>query len=92
VRRFEHGAQDTLEAPSELSASPRYLTRRRAVAALDQLPDAQRHALVMHHVLGMTVAEIAHELETPPETIRSRLRVAMGKIRVLLGAPREVST
>ena len=92
VRRFEHGASEALQASSEPLASPRYLARRRAVAALDQLPDAQRHALVMHHVLGMTVAEIAQELDTPAETVRSRLRVAMGKIRVLLGAPQEVSS
>ena len=91
VRRFERSAPEALEALYEPSASPRYLARRRAVAALDQLPDAQRHALVMHHVLGMTVAEIARELDTPAETIRSRLRVAMGKLRVLLGATDEVS-
>lgn len=92
VKRFERDASEALPAPEESSASPRYLARRRAVAALDQLPEAQRYALVMHHVLGMTVVEIAHELETPAETIRSRLRVAMGKLRVLLGAPSEVGT
>jgi RNA polymerase sigma-70 factor (ECF subfamily) len=91
VRRFERSAPDAIEASYEPSASPRYLARRRAVTALDQLPDAQRHALVMHHVLGMTVAEIASELDTPAETIRSRLRVAMGKLRALLGATEEVS-
>jgi RNA polymerase sigma-70 factor (ECF subfamily) len=69
--------------------SPRYLARRRAVEALDKLPDAQRIALVMHHVLGMTVTEIASELAAPPETIRSRLRVGMGQVRALLGALRE---
>lgn len=91
VRRFERGSSEDLAATNEPAPSPRYLARRRAVAALDQLPDAQRHALVMHHVLGMTVAEISQELETPAETVRSRLRVAMGKVRVLLGAPQEVA-
>ena len=91
VRRFERSAPEAIEALYEPTASPRYLARRRAVSALDQLPDAQRHALVMHHVLGMTVAEIAGELDTPAETIRSRLRVAMGKLRVLLGATDEVA-
>jgi RNA polymerase sigma-70 factor, ECF subfamily len=92
VRRFDRSASERLEAAAEPLSSPRYLARRRAVAALDELPDAQRHVLVMHHVLGMTVAEIAHELQTPGETVRSRLRVAMGKLRVLLGAQEEVST
>ena len=59
------------------------------VEALDKLPDPQRIALVMHHVLGMTVTEIASELASPPETIRSRLRVGMGQVRALLGALRE---
>ena len=89
VRRFERAGSEAIEAAEQAHASPRYLARRRAVAALDQLPDAQRHALVMHHVLGMTVAEIAQELDAPAETIRSRLRVAMGKVRALLGAQPE---
>jgi RNA polymerase sigma-70 factor, ECF subfamily len=91
VRRFERGAPEAVAAAGEPLSSPRYLARRRAVAALDELPDAQRHVLVMHHVFGMTVAEIAAELQTPAETVRSRLRVAMGKLRVLLGAQQEVS-
>lgn len=89
VRRFQDKPLDAFEAHDSQNQSPRYVARRRAVAALDQLPDAQRHALVMHHVLGMTVTEIARELDTPVETIRSRLRVAMGQVRALLGALRE---
>jgi RNA polymerase sigma-70 factor (ECF subfamily) len=92
VRRFQHSALDNLEAHPGQRPSARYVARRRAVEALDQLPDAQRHALVMHHVLGMTVTEIAAELDTPAETIRSRLRVGMGQVRALLGALREDST
>jgi RNA polymerase sigma-70 factor (ECF subfamily) len=92
VRRFQRSALDKLEARGGQQPSPRYLARRRAVEALDQLPDAQRHALVMHHVLGMTVSEIAAELGAPAETIRSRLRVGMGQVRALLGALREDST
>ena len=91
VRRFRGSALENLETHGSASQSPSYLARRRAGLALDQLPDTQRHALVMHHVLGMTVAEIARELDTPRETIRTRLRVAMGQLRVLLGALREES-
>jgi RNA polymerase sigma-70 factor (ECF subfamily) len=91
-RRFRDNAHmdiDDLENHSGHTPSARYVARRRAVAALDQLPDPQRHALVMHHVLGMTVAEISQELGTPAETIRSRLRVGMGQVRALLGELRE---
>jgi RNA polymerase sigma-70 factor, ECF subfamily len=86
VRRHQNAPIDEVASPSCDRPSPRYLARRRAVEALDQLPNAQRVALVMHHVLGMTVAEIAGEIETPAETVRSRLRVGMGQLRALLGA------
>jgi RNA polymerase sigma-70 factor (ECF subfamily) len=81
--------------PDELAGQPgsrpstRYVSRRRAVEALDQLPMPQRVTLVMHHVLGMTVSEISTELSAPAETIRSRLRIGMGQMRALLGLLRE---
>jgi RNA polymerase sigma-70 factor, ECF subfamily len=45
------------------------------------LPDEQREVLVMHHVLGLSVREIAEELATPFETVRSRLRLGMARLR-----------
>lgn len=58
-----------------------YLNRRRAVAVLDGLPLEQRYAVVFHHVLGMSVPEIAEELSVPQETVRSRLRLARQRLR-----------
>jgi RNA polymerase sigma-70 factor (ECF subfamily) len=93
VRRQQPQHDDELENRASANApSPRYVARRRAVEALDKLPDAQRHALVMHHVLGMTVGEISDELAVPGETVRSRLRVGMGQLRALLGALKEQDT
>jgi RNA polymerase sigma-70 factor (ECF subfamily) len=60
-----------------------YLARREAVKALDRLPDEQRHALVLHHVLEMSVSEIAEELGISGETIRSRLRLGKTRLRKL---------
>lgn len=60
-----------------------YAERRHAVALLDQLPDEQRHALVLHHVLGMSVPEIAAEIAAPVETVRSRLRLGIARLRAL---------
>ncbi len=57
-----------------------YLTRRQAVLALDRLPFEQRHALVLHHVLEMSITEISKETRAPVETVRSRLR--LGRIRM----------
>ncbi|MDF2692965.1 MAG: polymerase sigma-70 factor [Labilithrix sp.] len=58
-----------------------FATRARIVAALDALSVEQRFAVVLHHVLGMSVPEIADELHAPVETIRSRLRAGMQHLR-----------
>lgn len=52
--------------------------------ALDELPGEQRAAVVLHLYLGYPVAETAEVLDVPVETVRSRLRVARGRLRDLL--------
>ena len=72
----------------DASPSPdQYVLRRDAMRSLDELPLEQRHVLVLHHVLEMTVPEIAEEVSVPEETVRSRLRLARGR----LAAAREVA-
>jgi len=87
--RHRHGEQARSSAAAGLHAVPadegarpdEYLRRRRLVRHLDALPLEQRHALVLHHVLELTVPEIARELATPEETVRSRLRLARLRLR-----------
>lgn len=59
---------------------------------LGRLSDEQRRALLLHHVMGMSVPEMAEALEVPFETVRSRLRLGMAHLRELLSreAGREV--
>jgi RNA polymerase sigma-70 factor (ECF subfamily) len=79
---------------SERSPSPtagEYAARRRVVELLDALPSEQRDALVMHHVLGMSVPEIVRELSVPEGTVRSRLRLGMARLRDLMDADGEVA-
>ncbi len=71
---------DLVPVPSGESAHG-FLARRRAVRALDELPDDQRAVLVMHHVLGLSVREISDELDLAFETVRSRLRLGMARLR-----------
>jgi RNA polymerase sigma factor (sigma-70 family) len=52
--------------------------------ALQQLPDVQREAILLRHIAGMSIAEIAMVVETGTETIKSRLRYAISKLRTLL--------
>jgi RNA polymerase sigma-70 factor (ECF subfamily) len=87
TRRAEARRRTSYEP--ELHAAPyavdeRYLARRRAVHALDLLPEDQRAVVVLHHVLGLSVPELAEELEIPFETARSRLRLGMDKLRLAL--------
>jgi RNA polymerase sigma-70 factor (ECF subfamily) len=43
------------------------------VTALRQLPEHQRRAIVLHHLVGMTVEDIARETGAPIGTIKARL-------------------
>lgn len=70
---------------SEHESGARFLARRRAMRALDELPDEQRAVVVMHHVLGLSVREIAEELDAAFETVRSRMRLGMARLRSMLG-------
>jgi RNA polymerase sigma-70 factor (ECF subfamily) len=55
--------------------------RRQTARCLDALPVEQREAIVLHHVVGLSVPELATELAIPFETARSRLRLGMEKLR-----------
>ena len=43
------------------------------VAALRQLPYEQRVAIVLHHLAGLPVVEVARELQIPVGTVKARL-------------------
>ncbi|SRR5258706_8439568 len=57
---------------------------RAFVAAVEQLPAAQREAFLLHAEGDLTVADIARQTDTPAETIKSRLRYALAKLRVAM--------
>ena len=63
------------------AAADEYLHRREMLQTLDELPLEQRHVLVLHHALDLTVPEMADELGIPIETVRSRLRLAKARLR-----------
>lgn len=76
---FDDPEAQALRSPA--SAEAAYLARREAVTRLDRLPEAQRVAVALHHAAGFTVPEIAELLDVPPETVRSRIRLGMARLR-----------
>lgn len=86
--RSQGGAAPTLD-PDEISdpgGSPQSLLsaaqRRQALRALlEELPSAQAEVLAHHVMLGQTIEETAEAMSAPVNTIRSRLRYALGALR-----------
>jgi len=73
------GAADTDWA---IAARRRRLIRR----LLDDLPEPQAEALVLHVVAGLTVGELAATTRVPVETARSRLRLAKTALRLRIAS------
>ena len=48
---------------------------------LGSLPEAQAEVLGLHHVVGLTLPEIAAVTSAPLETVRSRLRLGRHAVR-----------
>jgi RNA polymerase sigma factor (sigma-70 family) len=49
--------------------------------ALDEVPDEQRRAVVLAGILGFTAEEVAERERIPVGTAKSRIRLAMDKLR-----------
>jgi RNA polymerase sigma-70 factor (ECF subfamily) len=91
-RRFQRRfSLDAREEPEELAFSRssetdlRELTRaRRLYAALDQLPNEKRAALILHDLEGLDVKDVAAISGANELTVRSRLRDAHKKLAEIL--------
>ena len=82
---------DPLDAvPGPASAEPEVRagareTATRIAAALARLPALQRDAFLLHQEAGLELADIAALTGAGIETIKSRIRYALAKLRVELG-------
>jgi RNA polymerase sigma-70 factor (ECF subfamily) len=70
------GAATESAAPSEAHVA--------LVAALKQLPEAQRQALVLHHIADLPVHDVAREMGVPEGTIKARLSRGRAALAALL--------
>ena len=77
--------EDTM-APVEPNeaAHPGWHVHESVHAALVALPPEQREAVQLAYFRGLTHAEIARTLEIPMGTVKTRLRLALDKLRVAL--------
>ena len=61
------------------------------VAALRRLPEAQRRAVVLHHLGGLSVDEVAAETGAPSGTVKARLSRGRAALALLLDVPEDWS-
>jgi RNA polymerase sigma-70 factor (ECF subfamily) len=58
--------------------------------ALDQLKPEQRAAVVLHYYQDLSVEEAAKALGIPVDTMKSRLKTALRRLRQLTGTEEEI--
>ena len=92
VRRRSRRRTEPLESAAHVAA-PGSSPERAAAAsntsrALAQLPPPQREAVLLHHVAGCSFREIAAITGVPAFTAASRCRLALARLRRLMGGSR----
>jgi RNA polymerase sigma-70 factor (ECF subfamily) len=79
--RDEASADDDAANPSAQELAFWQAAGRRLIACLDELPDNQRGAFLLHHEDGFTVEAMAAALDLDADTVRTRLRFGLRKLR-----------
>ncbi|MFP3902191.1 MAG: RNA polymerase sigma factor [Acidimicrobiia bacterium] len=88
---------EPVEAPLRWAADPTDVAEvvgqrhdtARVMSLLHGLPDAQREALVGVTLLGLTTREVSERTATPHGTVKTRVRLALRRLRDEMGAPVE---
>ncbi len=68
--------------PSTEEAAYRSLARQEIFSALAELPREQREVIVLAYFEGYSQSEIAGKLDQPLGTVKTRVRLAMQKLRL----------
>jgi RNA polymerase sigma-70 factor (ECF subfamily) len=83
----------SLRSTSDPSSDAEHSERRQLVAvALSELPEEQRQALELGYFGGLSQTEIAERTGQPLGTIKTRMRLAMLKLRDRLSLLREATS
>ncbi|MDQ2694584.1 MAG: RNA polymerase sigma factor [Pseudomonadota bacterium] len=89
LESFAGDCPDPDQLPAAAAGQPEQQEDRRRQAqrlleALAQLPAAQRQAFLLHAEAGLSLEAIAEATGVGRETVKSRLRYALGRLRRLL--------
>jgi RNA polymerase sigma-70 factor (ECF subfamily) len=74
---LHHGKPDSVAAPSEDHAL--------LVRALRDLSQPQRDAVVLHHLVGLSVEEVAQRTASPVGTVKARLHRGRAALAAVIG-------
>ena len=93
----DRAAREAMSAPSAAVSAADVAMRRDTAAELtrvvDDLPDAQRDAVLLAYGRGLTAQEVAKAVDIPLGTAKSRLRLGLRRARVAMepnGRPDEL--
>ena len=85
-RADDTALRDAPEPAGDASDDAYHAEQREIVrAALAEIPEEQRRALMLAYFEGMTQSEIAARLGQPLGTVKTRMRSGLGKLRDMLG-------
>jgi RNA polymerase sigma-70 factor (ECF subfamily) len=71
-------------SPSPSADGPPSLDRSVLTRAFERLPDPQREALELAYYGGLTQTEITARLKQPLGTVKTRLRLALDRLREMV--------
>jgi len=84
VRSARDASVDPEELTSEAATPAEHGVPRAIIEYLGELPETRRVALVLRHVMGYSVEEIAELTEVSPNTVKDRLLQAREQVRKTL--------
>lgn len=84
VRRLQVVAAATAQEPGPRANGQDAGRDDELWAHLDELPAVQREAVVLRHMLGYSLAEVAQQVDAPVDTVKSRLLYGRRALRKLL--------
>jgi len=86
----DDGIAQLLPSPDETDTEVERRDEARQIrSALRELPPDQRQVIELAYFGGFTHTEIAAMLELPAGTVKGRMRLGLGKLRLALGDPAE---